>query len=92
MQSDVELIASQVALQSVAKRGSGSKDDASDSSQPSKPAGPPKDYSLKDGQTFTVKIPGREKKEGSTGPKPSGGGLGGGGFGLPPPPPPGRKR
>ncbi|ORX35059.1 hypothetical protein BD324DRAFT_582726 [Kockovaella imperatae] len=84
----------QVALQSVAKRAS-APEPSSDPSQPSKPAAPPKDYSLKDGQTFTIKIPGREgsakKTPISSTSGPSSGS--GGGFGLlPPPPPPGRNR
>ena len=81
----------QVALQSASKRS-----DPSDTSDgPKKPAAPPKDYSLKDGQTFTIKIPGRDKKTATSSPgligdeSKSGGGL----FALPPPPPPGgRKR
>ncbi|KAK8844725.1 hypothetical protein IAR55_006575 [Kwoniella newhampshirensis] len=59
-------------------------------SEPAKPAAPPKDYSLKEGQTFKINIPGREAKK----PASAGGGSGSGGglFALPPPPPPGRKR
>ncbi|CAD6575822.1 MAG: hypothetical protein TREMPRED_001501 [Tremellales sp. Tagirdzhanova-0007] len=89
----------QVALQSVAKRTNPSSTNPTLGGEPPRPAAPPKDYSLKEGQTFTVKIPGREGK------KPSAGGGGGGGqgrggegreggmFALPPPPPPGgRKR
>lgn len=86
-----------VALQSVAKRSS-NPGSSTDPSEPAKPAAPPKDYSLKEGQTFTIKIPGRDGKKvgkeggGSTNllgsDKPaSGGGL----FSLPPPPPPGRR-
>ncbi|KAK1921378.1 hypothetical protein DB88DRAFT_100483 [Papiliotrema laurentii] len=81
----------QVSLQSVSKRSS--RPAASD---PAKPAPPPKDYSLKEGQTFTIKIPGREgKKDASASAPASGAASGGGGglFSLPPPPPPGgRKR
>ncbi|RSH83957.1 hypothetical protein EHS25_005201 [Saitozyma podzolica] len=93
----------QVALQSVAKRSAAPAPGASSSSEPSKPAAPPKDYSLKEGQTFKINLPGREKKAGSASSASSGGsllGAGGGGgggaagglFSLPPPPPPGRKR
>ncbi|WVR03124.1 hypothetical protein IAU60_000114 [Kwoniella sp. DSM 27419] len=83
----------QVALQSVAKR-TATDPSTSDPSQPAKPVVPPKDYSLKEGQTFKINIPGRESKKP---PPPSGGGSvnsggGGGLFALPPPPPPGRKR
>jgi hypothetical protein len=86
----------QVALQSVAKRSS-NPSSSSNPSEPPKPAAPPKDYSLKEGQTFTIKIPGKDGKKigkqgGSTNllgsDKPSGGG---GLFSLPPPPPPGRR-
>ncbi|WWD22721.1 hypothetical protein CI109_107214 [Kwoniella shandongensis] len=76
----------QVALQSVAKRTSAT---TSNPAEPSKPAAPPKDYSLKEGQTFKINIPGREAKK-PTNSNTSGGG--GGLFALPPPPPPGRKR
>jgi uncharacterized membrane protein YgcG len=96
----------QVALQTVSKRGSKPSPGAlsSNPSEPPKPAAPPKDYSLKEGQTFTIKIPGRDtKKSGSSGSQGAqgsllgsegaGGASGGGGlFALPPPPPPGRKR
>jgi hypothetical protein len=87
----------QVALQSVAKRSSSSSSTSTNPSEPPKPVAPPKDYSLKEGQTFTIKIPGKDGKKvgkeggsanllGSEKPK-SGGGL----FSLPPPPPPGRR-
>lgn len=80
----------QVALQSVAKRAS--NPDPGPSDEPAKPAAPPKDYSLKEGQTFSIKLPGREGKKTTT-PTASSGGAGGGGlFALPPPPPPGRRR
>jgi hypothetical protein len=89
VQSDAK--STQVSLQSVSKRSS--RPAASD---PAKPAPPPKDYSLKEGQTFTIKIPGREgKKDASASAPASGAASGGGGglFSLPPPPPPGgRKR
>ncbi|ORY27355.1 hypothetical protein BCR39DRAFT_538448 [Naematelia encephala] len=87
----------QVALQSVAKRSSQSTE--TDPSAPPIPKAPPKDYSLKQGQTFTIKIPGREgKKVGGTGSASSNllgegaGAGGGGGFSLPPPPPPGSRK
>ncbi|KAF9652909.1 adaptin ear-binding coat-associated protein 1 NECAP-1 [Thelephora ganbajun] len=61
---------------------------------PHLPAGPKKDYSLKDGQTFSISIPGKTK---STQPKgvsdlfgsgsSNSGGGGGGAFPLLPPPP-----
>ncbi|BEJ17578.1 hypothetical protein CspHIS471_0609790 [Cutaneotrichosporon sp. HIS471] len=73
----------QVALQAVAKRAT----QPDDEDEPKNRA-PPKDYSLKEGQTFSIKLPGRDKP---AAPKPSaseGGGL----FSLPPPPPPGRRR
>lgn len=82
---------SQVALQSVAKRAS--NPDPGPNDEPAKPAAPPKDYSLKEGQTFSIKLPGREGKK-TTPPTSSSGssGSGGGLFALPPPPPPGRRR
>ncbi|AFR92598.1 adaptin ear-binding coat-associated protein 2 [Cryptococcus neoformans C23] len=82
----------QVALQSVTKRSQNISSSSNPSEQP-QPTAPPKDYSLKDGQTFTIKIPGREGKKPSPSQTPSSGGGGGGGglFSLPPPPPPGRR-
>ncbi|ODN89692.1 adaptin ear-binding coat-associated protein 2 [Cryptococcus wingfieldii CBS 7118] len=77
----------QVALQTVVKRTQNTTSISDDPEEPSKPAAPPKDYSLKEGQTFTINIPGRERKK----PASSGGGGGGGLFALPPPPPPGRR-
>lgn len=74
----------QVALQTVSKRTTATTPDAA-----TKPAAPPKDYSLKEGQTFSIKIPGREGKKA---PSSSTAGSGGGMFSLPPPPPPGGRR
>jgi len=69
-----------------------------DAGQPSPhlPAGPKKDYSLKDNQTFSISIPGKTKNAqskgvsdlfGSDSGSSGGGGGGGGGFPLLPPPP-----
>ena len=63
---------------------------------PHLPAGPKKDYSLKDGQTFSITIPGKTKTAqsglapdlfGSGSSNTGGGGGGGGAFPLLPPPP-----
>ena len=64
--------------------------------KPAEPAGPKNDYTLKEGQTFSISIPGREKKptsgtnllgagSGSSGPS-------SGGVPLLPPPPSAPKR
>jgi len=65
------------------------------------PTGPKKDYSLREGQTFSIAIPGRAKaalggnlfglETGSSESKTMSGG-GGGGFPLLPPPPSASKR
>lgn len=65
---------------------------ASDKPSPHMPAGPKKDYSLKDGQTFSISIPGRAKQAPSGGLDLFGAGGssstgGGGGIPLLPPPP-----
>lgn len=93
-----------VALQDYEKRYKASlspPSTSSDSPSPHMPVGPKKDYSLKEGQTFSIAIPGRAKAaiEGNlfgleTGPSESktGSGGGGGGFPLLPPPPSASKR
>ncbi|KAK0496902.1 adaptin ear-binding coat-associated protein 1 [Armillaria luteobubalina] len=54
-----------VALQDYSKRHRAAlnppQTDAEDGPSPHVPAGPKKDYSLKDGETFTIAIPGRSK-------------------------------
>ncbi|KAI5450136.1 hypothetical protein NCC49_003763 [Naganishia albida] len=77
-----------VALQTISKR----------TSTPSQPVAsePAKDYSLKDGQTFSIKIPGRERRRPADASGGAGAGIGmqsGGGVPLlAPPPPSSRKR
>ncbi|KAK4686991.1 adaptin ear-binding coat-associated protein 1/2, partial [Tremellales sp. Uapishka_1] len=80
----------QVALQSIAKRSSTTP--STDPSESPKPAAPPKDYSLKEGQTFSIKIPGREGRKPPPQSVAGGGGGGGGLFALPPPPPGARRK
>lgn len=55
-----------VALQDYTKRWRASKNPPTeDTPSPHIPAGPKKDYSLKEGQTFSISIPGRKKAESS---------------------------
>ena len=65
-----------------------------DKPSPHLPAGPKKDYSLKDNQTFSISIPGKTKNTQSSGVadlfgsgSSNSGGGGGGAFPLLPPPP-----
>ncbi|KAL1701832.1 hypothetical protein EV121DRAFT_293909 [Schizophyllum commune] len=92
-----------VALQDYTKRWKARKEPpAEDEPSPHLPTGPKKDYSLKEGQTFSISIPGRNKPAASKssgtnllGDGGSSGGGGGGAFPLLPPPPSGggaRKR
>nr|ODN87008.1 adaptin ear-binding coat-associated protein 2 [Cryptococcus depauperatus CBS 7841] len=74
-----------VALQSIVKR----TQNIPDPSESSKPAAPPKDYSLKEGQTFKINIPGRSTKKHFSANESAN--TGGSLFSLPPPPPPGRR-
>ncbi|KAJ7085676.1 hypothetical protein B0H15DRAFT_845889 [Mycena belliarum] len=98
-----------VALQDYTKRRKAALNPPSSSDEPSPhiPAGPKKDYSLKEGQTFSISIPGRTNKTAtpstnllgdlsslSSGTAASSGSIGGGGGFpmLPPPPSSNRKR
>lgn len=92
-----------VALQDYTKRWRNMQNPATPESEkpsPHVPAGPKKDYSLKEGQTFSISIPGRAKASNtsSTTSDLLGGGSAassfGGGLGVPllPPPPPGAPR
>ncbi|KAF9066323.1 adaptin ear-binding coat-associated protein 1 NECAP-1 [Rhodocollybia butyracea] len=92
-----------VALQDYTKRWRASQNpsessETSDQPSPHIPVGPKKDFSLKEGQTFSIAIPGKPKKATETGTSSdllgsssttSGSGSGGGGGGVPllPPPP-----
>jgi len=68
-------------------------DTSSDSPSPHVPAGPKKDYTLKEGQTFSISIPGRAKASNATSTNLLGGSAqnmgSSGGLGVPllPPPP-----
>ncbi|KAJ9105015.1 hypothetical protein QFC20_004456 [Naganishia adeliensis] len=76
-----------VALQTISKRTTAA-------SEPVAAKEEVKDYSLKDGQTFSIKIPGRERRRAEATSEGSGGGMMGAG-GVPllaPPPPSTRKR
>ncbi|KAH7923555.1 adaptin ear-binding coat-associated protein 1 NECAP-1 [Leucogyrophana mollusca] len=89
-----------VALQDYTKRAKAALNPPTPTTEtspsPHIPAGPKKDYSLKEGQTFSISIPGRASKQASAsllGSENSGGGASGGGIPLlPPPPGGGRKR
>jgi len=100
-----------VALQDYTKRWKSRMNptaEEEDKPSPHAPAGPKKDYTLKEGQTFSIAIPGRNSKPTSTTTTSSVDLLGGGGFGstsstssgsggfgvplLPPPPSAPRKR
>ncbi|KAG6334732.1 hypothetical protein ID866_4350 [Astraeus odoratus] len=87
-----------VALQDYTKRYKAALNPPSPTTEtpsPHLPPGPKKDYSLKEGQTFTISIPGKSGKPGnnsnllSSGPTGSGSG---GGVPLLPPPPSGRQK
>ncbi|KAJ7112384.1 adaptin ear-binding coat-associated protein 1 [Mycena crocata] len=87
-----------VALQDYTKRRKAALNPptASDEPSPHIPAGPKKDYSLKEGQTFSIAIPGRASKATTSGVLSSGtaasSGSSGGGVPLLPPPPSSNRR
>jgi len=76
-----------VALQDYVKRSKAATDP--ESALDAAVHAPPPDYSLKDGQTMTIKIPLKDGKKVAGSTASSGNGLGGGGLGLLPPPPAG---
>ncbi|KAJ3527202.1 hypothetical protein NMY22_g9876 [Coprinellus aureogranulatus] len=89
-----------VALQDYSKRFRAALTATSEAEEqvPQAPAGPKKDYTLKDGQTFSIAIPGRSKPSSSVSnllggdTKPTDTGVGGGAFPLLPPPPSANRR
>lgn len=89
-----------VALQDYTKRFKAAQNAASETEDQATqvPAGPKKDYTLKEGQTFSIAIPGRNKSSttsnllGGENKTTGSGGSGGGGFPLLPPPPSASKR
>ncbi|KAF8605446.1 adaptin ear-binding coat-associated protein 1 NECAP-1 [Ceratobasidium sp. AG-I] len=76
-----------VALQDYTKREKArlNPETVDDSASPHLPAGPKKDYSLKEGQTFSINIPGKSNAPSFTSSSQSTGDIGG--FPLLPPPP-----
>ncbi|QRV87989.1 hypothetical protein RhiJN_16007 [Ceratobasidium sp. AG-Ba] len=84
-----------VALQDYTKRQKAllNPETAEDTASPHLPAGPKKDYSLKEGQTFSINIPGKSSTASSGSSSQSSGMGASGGFPLLPPPPkaPGRR-
>ncbi|KAI6045601.1 hypothetical protein EDC04DRAFT_2634010 [Pisolithus marmoratus] len=87
-----------VALQDYTKRYKATLNPPSPTSEtpsPHMPSGPKRDYSLKEGQTFSISIPSKSRKHGnSTSLLSSGSTVTGSGGGIPllPPPPSGRQR
>ncbi|GAA6029964.1 hypothetical protein JCM8097_009191 [Rhodosporidiobolus ruineniae] len=86
-----------VALQDWSKRqnppkalSSSSDPSASSGPSPHLPAGGSRDFSLKEGETFSIRLGGASTKKKAPAPSAGGGGLGG--FKLAPPPPPPARR
>jgi len=73
------------ALADYTKRWRKAKEPVEDTPSPHLSAGPKKDYSLKEGQTFSINIPGKPKETAIISAKSS---TGGGAIPLLPPPPP----